>query len=192
MKRTLITLAASAFLLSACVSTMTAAPAGAFAVKNSATVTLMDGWTHIPENLNAAKGSALTKDGIGLNRVHIVTIPDGKKMINITDKSQEYPTYQAGSSELKQIEFLTSSLSRLGVEGLTTRNVTPKTIGGLDGVQFEIDGKYTSGLNMKGLAALAESSSGLNVIVYVAPASHYYQKDLAGVKGMIDSAQFPG
>lgn len=191
MKRILITLAGSVLMLSGCVSTMTAAPAGQFTVKNSASLTLIDSWTHVPENLNSTKGSAFTKDGVSLNKVHVVTIEDGEKLINSSDKSQEFPTYQAGSSELQQIEFLTSSLSRIGTVNLKPRNVTPKMVGGLEGVQFELDGKYESGLNMKGLAVLTESNAGLNIIVYIAPAAHYYEKDLASVKSLIASAQFP-
>lgn len=190
MKKIVI-MAATAVMMSGCVTTMTAAPVGNYAVESGAIVQLSQNWTHIPSNLQSTEGAVLTKDGMSLNRVHILTVEDGESIVSQSyDKSQEYPLFQAGSSELKQIEFLMSSLARTGLENITPRNVRPVTLSGLSGVQLDIDGKYSTGLNMKGKAALAESDAGLNLIVYIAPAAHYFDKDEAEVDQMIATANF--
>ncbi len=190
MKKIVI-LAATAVMMSGCVQTMTAAPVGNYAVESGATVQLSQSWTHIPSNLQSTEGSVLTKDGMSLNRVHILTVEDEGSIVSQSgDESIEYPLFEAGSSELKQIEFLTSSLARTGLKNITPRNVQPVTLSGLSGVQLEFDGKYSTGLNMKGKAALAESDEGLNLIVYIAPAAHYFAKDEAAVDQMIATANF--
>jgi hypothetical protein len=43
-------------------------------------------------------------------------------------------------------------------------------------------------LNLRGDAALAESNGKLNVIIFVAPASHYYEASAAEVDALIQSA----
>lgn len=190
MKKLILIAAISTMALGGCVATMTAAPAGPYALKNGTSVNLDKSWTHIPENLHPSIGSVLTQDGMSLNRVHILTVEDGEEMIGFIDKAQEYPVYTAGSTQLQQIEFMTSSLSRLGLESVNTENVKPATLGGIDGVSMDLSGKYSSGLHMKGRAAIAPSSAGLNMVIYLAPKMHYYNKDIGSVEAIISSIQF--
>jgi len=187
-----LTLALGAMLLlPACAATMTAAPVGALTLKDSATVNLTQSWTSVPDALHGAKGTVLTKDGMTLNRLHIVTVKSGDEMVDVTDKSLEYPVYTSGMSRLEQVNFVTSSLSRLGLVDVKTASVTPATLSGTDGIRFDLNGKYSSGLNMRGKVGMAETDTGLNMIIFIAPSEHYYGRDIAEVDNMISTISFP-
>jgi len=190
MKHLTIALGAM-LLLPACAATMTAAPAGTLALKDSATVNLSQSWTSVPDALHGAKGTVLTKDGMMLNRVHIITVEPGDEMIDVNDKSLEYPVYSTGMSSLEQVNFVTSSLARLGYADLETASVTPATLSGIDGIRFDISGKYASGLNLRGKVGMAETDAGLNMIIFVAPSEYYYGRDVAEIETMISTIRFP-
>ncbi|MEP6343740.1 MAG: hypothetical protein ABJ275_10530 [Maricaulaceae bacterium] len=187
-----IILICSALSLSACATTMTAAPLGANSFNKSATtVSLTQGWTSVPDALHLATGTVLTKDGMSLNRLHILTVAEDKTMVDKLDKSSEYPIFTAGMSKIQQIDFVKSSLLRTGIDEINTANVTPAQVSGLSGVTFDMDGKYSSGLNMKGRVTMAESSAGLNVIAFIAPKEYYYDRDIGEVNNIIETLQFP-
>jgi len=176
--------------LSGCAVTMTAVPAGVVETEAAFTVNASDTWTRFPKGLNSTPGSILTKDGVGLNQVYIVTVEDGTKMIKSPDKAKNFPTYEKGLSQLKQVEFVTTNLSRLGFANLEPSAVEPAVVGGVDGIKMQLSGQYPNGLNMKGKVAMAENDSGLNLVMYMAPAMHYYGKDVAEVDGLINSIRF--
>ena len=153
-----LTLALGAMLiLPACAPTMSAAPAGPLSLKDSGTVNLTQSWTSVPDGLHNAKGTVLTKDGMSLNRVHIISVKAGDEMVDVVDKSLEYPVYSEGMSRLEQINFVTSSLSRMGLANVDTSSVTPATLSGTDGIRFDLNGKYSSGLNFRGKVGMAET-----------------------------------
>ena len=190
MKHLIIALGAMA-ILPACTTTMSAAPAGTLALKDNATVNLTQSWTSVPDGLHGAKGTVLTKDGMMLNRVHLISVKPGKEMVDVTDKSLEYPVYSDGMSRLEQINFVTSSLARLGFVDVKTASVMPATLSGTDGIRFDISGKYSSGLNLRGKVGMAETDAGLNMIIFVAPSEYYYERDIAEVDNMISTISFP-
>lgn len=174
--------------LTACVPTMTAAPAGAFDSGSGLAVSLQRDWTHIPPNLNfATTGSVLTRQGLSLQRVDILTLEPGDAIIRVT-RDEDAPEYRAGMSETELVELVTASLTRLGYTDITTDNIRAHQLAGAPGVRFNIGGKYSSGLNLRGDAALAESNGKLNVIIFVAPALHYYEASAAEVDALIQSA----
>ena len=190
MKHLAIALSAI-LILPACAVTMSAAPVGTLALKNNATVNLTQSWTSVPDALHGAKGTVLTKDGMMLNRVHIISVEPGDEMVDVTDKSLEYPVYSEGMSRLEQINFVTSSLARLGFVDVKTASVAPATLSGTDGIRFDMSGKYASGLNLRGKVGMAETDAGLNMIIFVAPSEYYYDRDVAEVDAMISSIRFP-
>ncbi len=170
---------------------MSAAPAGQYVLKNGVSIDLKEDWTHVPKNMHGAKSSILTKDGLKLNQLHIMTVEDGKTFIDKKSKSAEYPVYAQGSSPIKQIEFVTSNLARMGFEKVEPKNVTPTKLSGYDGVSMDLVGKYDSGLNLKGRMGLAETEKGLNVLIFIAPAMHYFDKDISSVNHLINTVAFP-
>lgn len=179
------------FMVLAGCESMSVAPAGVYKLKSGTTVELQEDWTHIPKSWHGAESSILTKDGLKLNQLHIITVEDGETFIDERSKSVEYPFYAQGSSPIKQIEFVTANLSRMGFESIESKNVVPAKVSGYDGVTMDLVGKYKSGLNLKGRMAMAETDKGLNILVFIAPAMHYYDKDIASVNNIMNSVQFP-
>jgi len=190
MKHLILALGAM-FILPACAPTMSAAPVGTLALKDSATVNLTQSWTSVPDGLHNAKGTVLTKDGMTLNRVHIISVKSGKEMVDVSDKSLEYPVYSTGMSRLEQVNFVTSSLARMGFVDVKTASVTPATLSGAEGIRFDISGKYSTGLNLRGKVGMAETDAGLNMIIFIAPSEYYYGRDIAEVDNMISTINFP-
>ena len=189
MKKLVVTLIAGVALVGC--ESMSMAPAGMYELKSGVTVDLKEDWTHIPKNWHGAESSILTKDGLKLNQLHIITVEDGETFIDDKSKSQEYPVYAKGSSPIKQIEFVTANLSRMGFEKIEPKNVTPNDVGGYEGITMDLTGKYESGLNLKGRMAMAETDDGLNVLVFLAPEIHYFDKDIASVDHIMNTVQFP-
>lgn len=177
-----------ALALAGC-SSLSAAPAGQrLSTEAAFTVEPNTAWTRVSKGASGTQGSVLTQDGTGLNAVHLVTVPAGKALARTS--GEEMPRYVEGSSELAMVEFVTNSLSRLGYEALETSDVRPGTLGGLEGVRFGLAGRYPSGLRMRGDVALAESDDGLNMVAFIAPASHYFARDLAEAEAVINSVRF--
>ena len=186
-KKLIICVSLAALTMSGCVS-MSAVPSGqSFKAETAYSVTPTTSWTRMPNGLNPTKGSALTQDGVPLGAVYLVTAKNDKPMIDNVGSSKNLPRYTLGSTALEQIDFVTSSMSLIGYLDLTTTNVRPADIDGQPGTEFSLTGKYPSGLNMKGDAAIVESNDGLNIVLYVAPEMHYYDKYYTEASAIIKS-----
>ncbi|HVK82431.1 MAG TPA: hypothetical protein VM915_17670 [Verrucomicrobiae bacterium] len=179
---------AAAAALAACVPTMAAAPAGGFDTGSGLAVNLQNSWTHIPPAINyATTGSVLTRQGVSLQRVDILTLEPGESIVRVP-RNTDAPEYRAGMSETELVELVTASLTRLGYTDIVADNIRAHQLASAPGVRFNIAGKYSSGLNLRGDAALAESGGKLNIIIFVAPAAHYYEASAAEVDQLIQSA----
>lgn len=186
--RSILALAAIA-ALSACAPTMVAAPAGAFQSATPLAVDLEHSWTHIPPQLNGVtNGSVLTRHGVMLERVDLMSIRPGGSILKVA-RNVDAPQFRAGMSEPELVELVTSSLSRLGFTDLNAANIRPHQLVFGNGVRFELTGKYRSGLNMRGDCVLAESNGALNVILFLAPAAYYYDANEAEIDHLIQSAR---
>ena len=65
----------------------------------------------------------------------------------------------------------------------------PFTLAGSPGVRFNLNGRYPSGLNLRGDVALAEANGKLNIIMFTAPAAHYYDASASEIDHLIGSAR---
>jgi hypothetical protein len=189
MKNTALILAA-ALTLTACAPTMKLAPAGAFQTPSHIAVNLDHNWTHVPPALNAStNGSALTRHGLALNRVDLISIAPGEAIIRV-DRRTQAPRFQQNLSAPELVELVTASLARMGYTNVQTADVRPTQLGGAEGIRFSLTGAYQSGLNMRGDVALAQANGKLNVIMYTAPAAHYFEANALDFEHMIQSAHF--
>jgi hypothetical protein len=176
-------------VLTACAPTMAAAPPGAFQPTNALAVNLQNSWTHIPPQLNfVTNGSVLTRHGVSLGRVDIVRLEPGQSILRVA-RNVDAPEYTSGMSELELVELVTASLQRLEYTDIRAENVRPHQLAGVPGVRFDIHGKYPSGLNLRGDAVLAQANDELNLIIFLAPAAHYYEASAAEVEQIIQSAR---
>lgn len=184
--------ALAAAALAACVPTMAAAPPGAFDTGAGLAVNLQNSWTHIPAGINyTTNGAVLTRQGLALQRVDILTLEPGESIVRVP-RNTDAPEFRAGMSETELVELVTASLTRMGFTDIAADNIRAHQLAGASGVRFNIAGKYASGLNLRGDVALAESNGKLNVIMFVAPAAHYYEASAAEIDQLIQSAHASG
>jgi hypothetical protein len=175
--------------VAACTPTMSAVAPGPAETDTGISVNLQNSWTRIPSQLNAATtGTVFTRHGVMLNRVDVLSIEPGKSLIKVP-RNVDAPVFRTGMTELELVEFVTASLSRIGLRDLRTENVRSHTFLGAPGIRFNVAGKYASGLDMRGDAALAVVDGKLNVILFIAPAVHYYDANAAEIEQLIQSAR---
>lgn len=181
---------AAAALATACTQTVTLAPAGVYAL-GSYSVELQRDWSHIPAGLDrAVRVDQLTVDGPLLNRVYVIDqLEDGASMVATRKEDDPAPVFRAGMSELDLVEFVIDSLSDLGLENLQTSQVRPAPFAGADGVWFEFDAAYASGLSIRGRTAASVSQGALNAMIFLAPEQHYFAASSAEVDAMFQSAR---
>lgn len=190
--RHLRTLAVAALLLGlAACTTITLAPAGPFAVGSHA-VTLGRSWSDIsiimwgrPKHVRL-----LSIDGPLLNRLYIADgLTSGQFLVKPMRKEQPTPTWTTGMSPSEQVEFVADSVSALDYQRVETSELRPVKVGAVDGMRFDISAKTAEGLDISGIAQVAESGGRLYLILYLAPSEHYFGAQKAEVEGIMTSAR---
>lgn len=184
------TLAAAGLLAAACTETVTLAPAGVYSASGYA-FDLQRDWSHIPEGLDPSVSvDQLTVDGPQLNQVYVIErLADGASLIETAEEDDPAPAFRAGMGELDVVEFLTDSLSALGLEDITAQDVRPAPFAGAQGVRFEFTARRANGLAVRGAAAASSAREALDGLVFLAPAEHYFTVYHGDVETMFDSAR---
>jgi len=103
-------------------------------------------------------------------------------------KERPTPTFQADIGPTELVELVSDSISQAGYQRVETSALKPQRFAGADGLHFELDATTESGLDVKGLAATAVSNGKLFVMIYLAPAEHYYRAGLPEVEAILASA----
>ena len=183
-------LSAAGLIAAACTETVTLAPAGVYSAGGYA-FDLQRDWSHIPEGLDrAVTVDQLTVDGPRLNQVYLIDgLADGAAMVERADEEDPAPAFRAGMSELEIVEFLTDSLSALGMQDVAAENVRPASFAGAPGVRFDFTAARDNGLTLRGTAAASSAGEALDGLVFIAPAEHYFGYYRAEVDAMFDSAR---
>jgi hypothetical protein len=179
--------------LSGC-ATITLVPAGAYAVGGQS-VTLGRSWSDIsiiqpgrPKNVRL-----LSIDGPLLNRLYIADgLSDGQFLVKPLKKERPTPTWKTGMSPSEQVEFIADSVSAMDYQRVETDGLRPAKVGSVDGLRFEISAKTAEGLDISGLAQVAESGGKLFLILYLAPSEHYFGAQKAEVESIMASAKIAG
>jgi hypothetical protein len=191
MKRHLIvSAAAAALMLSAC-SSIGTAPAGPMKVGGGHTVTLGRSWADIsailPQRQNNVR--VLSIDGPMLNRLYLAQgLEDGQGLIKAKSKEKRVPTYRKDMSPTELVEFTADTVAALGYQRVETEKPRPATFGTLDALRLDIKAMTDSGLEIAGTAQLARQGDKLYVVLYLAPAEHYFAATLPEVESLLKSA----
>jgi hypothetical protein len=185
-----LAIAGALLSLTACV-TVTAVPAGAYAVGDHK-VTLGRTWSDIsiimpgrPKNVRL-----LSIDGPYLNRLYIADgLKSGEFLIKPIRKERPTPTWKAGMTPTEQVEFIADTVSALDYQRVETADLRPAKMGDADALRVEISAKTAEGLDMAGTAQIAEIGGRLYVILYLAPAEHYFAATKGEVEAIMSSAR---
>lgn len=190
MKRILI--AAAAMLAAGCVAVPTIATQGSFAPDADFSVTLPETWSYWPPEQNfATTGGYLTRDGMLLNRVHLITLKDGDHILKTYGKATDIPSWSSTATEYETVELVTSSLLKIGYNTMEADNIRPVQVDGAEGIAFDLKGKWTNGLNVKGDVAAVKTGDKLNLVLFLAPELHYYDDVKDEVDQIIASVDLP-
>ena len=183
---------ALALSLAAC-ATITSAPAGDYKVAAGYTVTLGRQWSDVTGAVfgQPKKVRLLSIDGIFLNRLYLIDgLKPGEFIVKAPSKDKPTPVYHSGMSPTELVEFVADSTAALGYERVETSRLRPVSVGGTDGVRFDVAAQTPEGLDIAGTAMVVERDGKLYVNLYLAPKEHYYDAYLPEVEKVFSSARF--
>ena len=179
--------ALAAASLSACAVVPQTQPAGVFETEGDFSVTLERDWSRWPSQINGdTTGEFITQDGVLLNRVHLVSIPDAGTLVRAR-RGTEMPSYSQGASEFEVVEFVTSSLEMIGYHDVQATDIRPVQLDDSRGLRFGLTGVWQNGLRVRGDVATLPHDDQLDLILFMAPELHYYDALSAEVDGIITS-----
>jgi hypothetical protein len=135
-----------------------------------------------------------TIDGIALNRLYFIpSVRNGEQVFlerRASKRHPDGPVYRTGMRPDEIRDLLLDAFSESGAVGVTSGELRPARFGGHDGLRFEFQASTDTGLLYRGQALAAERGDTLAVVVWMAPAEYYYDRDAANVSRLLDSARF--
>lgn len=181
-------------LLSGCAS-IVLAPAGPLAVGKGQQVTLGRDWSDVSAVIypRAKKVKLLTIDGPLLNRLYLTEgLVVGDKIVGSVSKERPTPAVRSGMSATERMEFVADSVAAMDYQRVQTAKPRPAKIGEASGVRFDLTAQTKEGLDIQGTSVVVEHAGKLYVILYLAPAEHYFAANLAEVEQIMASARIVG
>lgn len=144
--------------------------------------------------IRAPRQEAWTIDGLPLNQLRIVSrIKPGEHVFlqGRQRKSQpDGPWFRAGMRPDEIRDLVLDALRLDGWSQVAARGLRPARFGDVAGLRFELDLTDSGGLIYRGQAAAAERGGQLTLLLWLAPAEHYYPRDAEAVARMLDSLRF--
>lgn len=175
--------------LAGCVS-ITKAPAGPMALGEGRPLTLDRDWSDISALVARTPSvRVLTLDGLALNRLYIASgLKPGEGLFKAISKEKPQPSYRKDMSGTELIEFITDTVTAHGYQRVETTALKPARLWGADGVRVEFEAKTEGGLEISGVAEVAQVGDRLGVILFLAPTEHYFGATVANVEAVFRSA----
>ena len=180
--------------LAGCAS-VTAAPAGRYQAGGGQELNLGRMWSDITPIIanRGKKVRVLSIDGPLLNALYVGSgLVPGDNVVRSYVKEQPTPLVRAGMSASERLEFVSDSVAAMGYQRVNLNRPRAATLSGTPGVRFDIDAVTSEGLEIKGAGLVAEVSGKLYLILYLAPAEHYFQASLPEVESVLASARIAG
>lgn len=179
-------------LLAACAG-IKAVPPGPYA-SGGHQITVGRTWTDLGPVIGSPRAvRMLTVDGPMLNSLFVIDgLKPGESVTRSVSKEKPAPAWRAGMTPLEQVEFLADSLVNIGFQRVETDNLRPVKVGERDALRLDITAKTAAGLDIAGLAQLAVVNDRLYIILYTAPAEHYFAATRAEVEAVMNSARIAG
>lgn len=177
-------------LLSGCVA-ISRVPAGPMAV-GKAEVTLGRDWSDISKIMPGRPKNVrlLSHDGPMLNRLYLSdALSPGDVLIRPTAKEKPTPVIRAKMTSAERMEFVADSVAAMDYQRVEIARPRPATFGGKTAVRFDLTARTSDGLDVRGTALTAEIEGKTYVVLYLAPAEHYFDADLAEVEAIMTSAR---
>ena len=194
MTKRILLLAASFFMLSACVTGYTLVEPGPHSI-DKMTVNASSGWNLAPGYAGAGdrkNTQRWTQDGLLLNRlVFIPAIPDGEPLAIARTKDAALPVFRKDMLPNELEELLESTIVKFFGEGqaaVSTSNLRPHHFGERRGVMFDISAIVTESPMYKGVVGAFIANDELYIMWYIGADPYYYDKHLSDAEAIIRSA----
>lgn len=135
-----------------------------------------------------------TIDGAPLNQLTIISRikPDEHVFLGARARRgrPDGPWFRPGMRPDEVRDIIVDGLREAGWANVEATRLRPAGFGPVPGLRFDLDLDNPSGLVYRGLVAAAEREGRLTVLVWIAPAEHYYGRDVDAVSRMFDSLRF--
>jgi len=186
--RALCVVTGLALLLAGCGPSPLVRAGAASAVGSIALVTPVD-WSRSGDT----RVELWTRDGTLLNQLQFVgAVEPGQHVFRSrreTKRRPDGPYFRAGMNGVELQALVLDGLGELGAVRPAARALRPARFGDGESVRFEVDTANQDGLLYRGLAQASVHGERLYVILFLAPAEHYFERDRKLVEAMFDSAR---
>jgi hypothetical protein len=163
---------------------------GPYAV-GSTQVTVGRAWSDISVLMEGRpKGVRLLSiDGPLLNRLYVSDgLKAGDFMVRPQAKEKPTPVIRDQMSASERMEFVTDSVAALGYLRVERQRPRPASLAGKPAVRFDLTAQTPEGLEIAGTCQIAEIGGRTYVVLFLAPAEHYFGAALAEVESVMASA----
>ena len=183
--------ALAALALASC-ATVSSAPVGALKVGEAYEVSLGREWSDISAVMTGKtkKVRLLSIDGPLLNRLYLTDgLVPGDYLIKPAAKEQPTPVIRPDMSASERLEFVTDSVAALEYQRVQLARPRAAKFGETSAVRFDLNAQTKEGLEMRGTGMVAEKNGKIYVVLYLAPAEHYFEAILPEVESLLASAR---
>lgn len=162
---------------------ITMKPSGLHEIGQSYSIATSRSWSHIP-----GPPESWTVDGVTLGVLRTwAALEDGDTLFEMSGRS--LPPFRSDFSQLEVAELVTDTIESLasGADVQTT-HFRPTAFGSIDGFRFEVS-YLQDGLPYRGMAAGALHDDKLDLILFTAPAEHYYDLHVPEIENIVASVR---
>ena len=135
-----------------------------------------------------------TIDGTPLNQLTIISRIKPREHVFLNARERrgrpDGPWFRPGMRPDEVRDIVLDGLRGAGWANVRASELRPAKFGAVPGLRFDLDLDNPTGLIYKGMVTAAEREGRLTVLVWIAPAEHYYGRDAEAVSRMFDSLRF--
>lgn len=135
-----------------------------------------------------------TVNGTGLEAIYFAAgIEDGEPFFEqrFGEDEKELPLFHDDMTAFEAMEFIIDTLSISGAGEVRAMALRPSPFGAHPGFRFDLDYLDAGGLEERGMALGAVIDGKLYLMLYLAPAEHYFDTYGGPVEAMFESLEAP-
>jgi hypothetical protein len=144
--------------------------------------------------LKAPRQEQWTIDGAPLNQLMVISkVRDGEHVFLGAKERRSRPDgpwFRSGMRPDEVRDVVLDGLRGGGWANVRGSGLRPANWGGVPGLRFDLALDNPGGLMYRGMATAAEREGRLTLLVWIAPAEHYYDRDAEAVSRLFDSLRF--
>lgn len=144
--------------------------------------------------IKAPRQEMWTIDGMPLNRFVVIANIKPNEHVFLSARERKHrpdgPWFRPGMRPDEVRDVILDAFRETGWSNVQGNNLRPANFAGVAGLRFDAVLTEENGLIYRGTFGAAEHDGKLTQFFWMAPAEHYYDRDIAAVNKMIDSIRF--